>query len=213
MVHQSIHGTQYIDELIMMRAAGKGDLYIHQDANWNVIAATDLGGSVVERYVQTPYGELTVHQETSYGDRDGDQDVDSTDKGTPGSTCTGTVSGACRVLDLDFDGDYDSTDATLFDALPQGSSRHPGLASTAIGQPLGHQAIPYDPELRSYYRRDPLSYPAIARQYHPATARHFQSVEFGYEQYGMNVYLFENANPFVLVAGPGSGFSGFIDAW
>ena len=39
-----------------------------------------------------------------YGDRDGDTDVDATDKGTPGTTCTGTVSGACRILDLDFDG-------------------------------------------------------------------------------------------------------------
>ena len=57
------------------------------------------------------------------GDRDGDQDMDATDKGTPGSTCTGTVSGACRILDLDFDGDYDSTDATKFDALDQGLAR------------------------------------------------------------------------------------------
>lgn len=49
----------------------------------------------------------------------GGQDVDSTDKGVPGN-CTGTVSGACCILDLDFDGDYDSTDATKFDSLPQG---------------------------------------------------------------------------------------------
>ena len=32
---------------------------------------------------------------------DGDGDVDATDKGTPGTTCTGTVNGACRILDLD----------------------------------------------------------------------------------------------------------------
>ena len=37
-VRQFIHGTQYIDELVMMRAIDKGDLYIHQDANFNVIA-------------------------------------------------------------------------------------------------------------------------------------------------------------------------------
>ena len=83
-----------------MRVKDKGDLYVHQDANWNVIALTDLGGSVVERYVYKPYGEVTVHQDTGYGD------VDSTDKGTVGSTCTGTVSAACRILDLDFDGVY-----------------------------------------------------------------------------------------------------------
>ena len=68
-VQQFIHGTRYIDELILMRAIDKGDLYVHQDANWNVIALTDLGGSVVERYIYTPSGQLTVHQETSYGDR------------------------------------------------------------------------------------------------------------------------------------------------
>jgi len=79
-VQQFIHGTQYIDELVMMRLVdsdtaldARGDLYVHQDANWNVIALTDLGGSVVERYVYTPYGQVTVHQETSYGDWDGDQ--------------------------------------------------------------------------------------------------------------------------------------------
>ena len=126
MVQQFIHGTQYIDELVMVRVAGKGELYVHQDANWNVIGLTDLGGHLIERYVYTPYGELTVHQSRGYGDRDGDSDVDATDKGTPGTDCTGTVTGTCRILDLDFDGDYDSTDASLFDALPQGLSRHPG---------------------------------------------------------------------------------------
>jgi hypothetical protein len=126
MVAQFIHGTQYIDELVMMRAADKGDLYVHQDANFNVIGVTDLGGSLIERYVLEPYGELTVHQLSSYGDRDGDGDVDATDKGTPGTTCTGTVTGACRILDLDFDGDYDTTDATLFDNLTPGNATHPG---------------------------------------------------------------------------------------
>ena len=55
----------------MMRVKDKGDLYVHQDATWNVIALTDLGGSVVERYIYTPYGEIIVHQETSYGDLSG----------------------------------------------------------------------------------------------------------------------------------------------
>lgn len=123
-VQQFIHGTQYIDELVMVRVMDKGDLYIHQDANWNVIGLTDLAGNLVERYVYTPYGEITVHQQTSFGDRDSDGDFDSDDKGTPGTTCTGTVSAECRVLDLDFDGDYDTDDAEPFDELPQGS---PGI--------------------------------------------------------------------------------------
>jgi len=71
MVAQFIHSAQYIDELVMMQAAGKGDLYIHQDANWNVIGVTDLGGNLIERYVLTPYGELTVQQLSSYDDRTG----------------------------------------------------------------------------------------------------------------------------------------------
>ncbi len=90
-VAQFIHGTRYIDELVMARITDKGEFYTHQDANWNVIALTDLGGSVLERYDYTGYGEMTVHQETSFGDRDGDQDVDGTDKGTPGIDCTGRL--------------------------------------------------------------------------------------------------------------------------
>jgi len=163
---QFIHGTQYIDELVMIRVKDKGDLYVHQDANWNVIGLTDLGGHLVERYVLTPYGEVTVYQETGYGDRDGDGDVDATDKGTPGSTCTGTVSGECRILDLDFDGDYDNDDATKFDNLPQGLARHPGRIATAVDQPFAHQGSLYEPEIGSYQNR--------ARQYDPAKRRFVQ---------------------------------------
>ncbi len=166
MVQQFIHGTQYIDELVMLRVKDKGDLYVHQDANWNVIGTTDLGGHVVERNIYTPYGELMVHQDTGFGDRDGDLDVDSTDKGTVGTTCTGTVSGSCRILDLDFDGDYDATDATKFDALTQGAMRHPGRPSTSVSQPFAHQGLPFEPELAQYQNR--------ARQYDPTRRRFAQ---------------------------------------
>jgi len=202
MVAQFIHGTRYIDELVMMRAADKGDLYYHQGersereraatgkadmdvrdrpatcpkgestkrttggANWNVIALTDQGGSVVERYLYKPYGQMTVHEVTSYGDRDGDGDVDATDKGTPGTTCTGTVSGACRILDLDFDGDYDAADATLFDSLPQGNAQNPGRTASSLGNPFGHHGLPYDAEIGSFPNR--------ARQYNPGLRRFMQ---------------------------------------
>jgi hypothetical protein len=159
-IQQFVHGTQYIDELVVMRVKDKGDLYIHQDANWNVIGATDLGGRVVEHNFLSPYGELTVHQETGYGNRDGDGDVDSTDKGTVGRTCTGTVSGSCRILDLDFDGDYDSTDATKFDSLTQGAMRSPGRRLSAVQQAFAHQGLLFEPEIDSYQNR--------ARQYDPA---------------------------------------------
>ncbi len=153
MVQQFIHGTQYIDELVMVRVAKKGDLYVHQDANWNVIGLTDLAGSVIERHKYTPYGIMQVDQETGFGDRDGDGDVDATDKGTPGTDCTGTVTGACRVNDLDFDGDYDSADATLFDALPQGEMLHPGRIATSVDQHFGHQGLLFEPEIGSAHNR------------------------------------------------------------
>jgi len=249
--------THSLDELVMMRAKSKGDLYVHQGersereraaigkasrdacdrpatcpeevsttrtsggANYNVIALildtpsgwrfapTDCreapGGlcpqrrvkdSVVERPVYTPYGEITVNQMTSYGDRDGDGDVDSTDKGTPGTTCTGTVSGACRILDLvldsplpalradrkaimgfahrgvsRIDGDYDSTDASAFDSLPQGLAHHPGRFATSVDQPFGHQGLLYEPEVGSYQNR--------ARQYLPMRKRFAQRDPLG----------------------------------
>ncbi|MGB2986229.1 MAG: RHS repeat-associated core domain-containing protein, partial [Phycisphaerae bacterium] len=168
-----------------------------QDANWNVIGLTDLGGSLVERYVYTPYGEITVHQETGYGDRDGDGDVDATDKGTPGSTCTGTVSGACRILDLDFDGDYDATDATKFDSLPHGLGRHPGRIATNVDQPFGHQGLPYEAEIGSYQNR--------RRQYLPSKRRFMQRDPLsnrnrGYSGYqnGLCLYGYLTTNPIGL---------------
>ncbi len=185
---QFIHGTRYIDELVMVRVKDKGDLYVHQDANWNVIGLTDLGGSLVERHVYRPYGEITVNQETGYGDRDGDGDVDATDKGTPGTDCTGTVSGACRILDLDFDGDYDSADATLFDSLPQGLASHPGRIATGVDQTFGHQGLLFEPAIGSYQNR--------ARRYLP-TARRFAQRDPEEFVDGANAYLYVRGNPIV----------------
>ena len=163
---QFIHGTQYIDEIVMARIADKGEAFVHQDANWNVIALTDMGGHMLERYEYTLYGQFTAHEVTGYGDRDGDGVVNSTDKGTPGTTCSGTVTGACRILDLDFDGDYDAADGTLFDALDQGLARHPGLLATGLHFPFADQGLYYDPELGSYQNRN--------RQYDPKLRRFMQ---------------------------------------
>ena len=195
---QFIHGTQYIDELVMMRVKDKGDLYVHQDANWNVIALTDLGGNVVERYTYTPYGQMTVQQVTSYGDRDGDRVVDSTDKGTPGTTCTGTVTGSCRIVDLDFDGDYDATDATLFDNLDQGQARHPDRTTTAVDFPFGHQGLYYDAELDScqnrYRQFAPVTKRFMQRDLHLSTPR----PETGYED-SLSLYCYVRGNPITLL--------------
>jgi len=92
--------------------------------------------------------------------------VDSVDKGTVGVTCTGTVSGSCRILDLDFDGDYDSSDATLFDSLPSGWQAREGLTASAVDQPFAHQGLLFEPEIGSYQNR--------ARQYEPGLRRFAQ---------------------------------------
>ena len=191
---QFIHGTQYIDEIVMTRIADQGEYYVHQDANWNVIALTDMGGNVLERYEYTPYGQFTAHQVTGFGDRDGDGDVDATDKGTPGTTCSGTVTGACRILDLDFDGDYDSADATLFDALPQGLARHPGLLTTALDFPFAHQGLYYDPELGSYQNRHRQYDPKLRRfmQRDPLALNAFGAA--GYQD-GLSLYAYVGGGP------------------
>jgi len=183
LVQQMITGLLYIDELVMIRTKDKGELYIHQDANWNVVAATDLGGHVVERYVYRPYGEFVVHQETSFGDYDGDQDVDTTDRDAyDGSSPTG----AERILDLDFDGDVDATDSTLHDSLTQGMARHPGRSSTGVDQVFGHQGLFYDPEIGCWQSR--------ARQQWSMLRRFGQRDTAGYIS-GMNLYVYCMSNP------------------
>ncbi len=197
---QFIHGTRYIDELVMVRVADKGDLYVHQDANWNVIGLTDMGGSTVERYVLSPYGQLTVNQETGYGDYDGDGDVDATDRAAAegGGACRGSgPSGACRILDLDFDDDVDDADLTLFDALPSGLAQHPGRIATAVNQPFGHQGLLHDAEIGSYQNR--------RRQYDPPTRRFLQTDPLAFQPHGfwtvrhygdgMNLYQYVRGNP------------------
>ncbi|MCG3125447.1 MAG: hypothetical protein CHACPFDD_00269 [Phycisphaerae bacterium] len=85
---QHLWGTQYIDELIWLErngdptigndtdpdgTAGEGAespadhrYFAHQDRNWNVVALTDhgidVGGTLVERYTYTPYGDTQALQ-------------------------------------------------------------------------------------------------------------------------------------------------------
>jgi hypothetical protein len=180
LVSQFVRGLRYIDEVVMVRVKDEGELYVHQDANWNVVGLTDLGGRLVERYVYRPYGEVTVHQLGGYGDYDGDGDVDANDRGEiTGLTCGGSnPSGACRVLDLDFDNDCDASDETVFDALPHtGTVVHPARRSSLLGQPFAHQGLLLDPEISSYQNR--------ARQYHSGQRRFVQrdplaEIKFGF---------------------------------
>jgi RHS repeat-associated protein len=191
LVSQFVRGLRYIDEVVMVRAKDEGELYVHQDANWNVVGLTDLGGRLVERYVYRPYGEVIVHQLGGYADYDGDGDVDANDRGEiTGLTCGGSnPSGACRVLDLDFDNDCDASDETVFDALPHtGTVIHPARRSSLLGQPFAHQGLYLDPEIGSYQNR--------ARQYHPGHRRFVRRDPVEYTGAdGMNLHLAVRANP------------------
>lgn len=53
-------GSAYIDQLICRDDATPQRLYACQDANFNLTAITDTGGSIVERYVFDPYGVRTI---------------------------------------------------------------------------------------------------------------------------------------------------------
>ncbi len=168
MVQQVVHGTRYIDEAVL-EILEDGVVWVHQDANWNVLALTDFAGRPLERYDQTPYGIVTVDQESYFGDYDGDSlvtlaEVDSNTNGSlgAGDTCWGSnPSGACRVLDFDFDDDVDAADKTVFDALVSPDTyRRPGRTTSALGNTRAHQGLILDAEIGSFNNR--------ARQYHPA---------------------------------------------
>ena len=96
------------------------------------------------------------------------------------------MTGACRILDLDFDGDYDSDDATLFDALPQGLARHPGRASTGASQPFAHQGLLFDAEIGQYQNRH--------RQYDPAKRRFLQRDPLGRVSENLHSKSADNTN-------------------
>ncbi len=54
----------YVDAMVLRDASVSGTLnerlWVQQDANWNVTALVNGSGSVVERYVYDPYGNVTV---------------------------------------------------------------------------------------------------------------------------------------------------------
>ena len=59
---QYVWGIRYIDELVCRDDPADGRLYATQDANFNLtsIVASSTSGSVVERYLFTPYGDRAV---------------------------------------------------------------------------------------------------------------------------------------------------------
>ncbi|RJP41474.1 MAG: hypothetical protein C4547_01635, partial [Phycisphaerales bacterium] len=113
-----------------------GYMVVNQDANWNVVSATDLAGRVLERTFYTAYGLPTFNSQTYFGDYDGDGD--STDDGHLGSGETAWGAGpygACRVFDFDQDADADTDDQTIL-------TSRVSLASTSHSfVPLGETGL------------------------------------------------------------------------
>ncbi|UCE61658.1 MAG: hypothetical protein JSU63_07900 [Phycisphaerales bacterium] len=115
-------------------------------------------------------------------------------EGEVGGACRGSSpTGACRVLDLDFDDDVDDDDLDLFDDLPDGLARHPGRIASGVGQPFGHQGLLFEPEIGSYQNR--------ARQY-DGKGRFMQRDALPRMRYvgdssqvDWNLYAYEAANP------------------
>ncbi len=151
-----------------------------------------------------PCGEVTVHQETGFGDRDGDGDTDATDYGAIAGACTGSSSGACRVLDVNNSGTVNSSDQTPHAALPQGLLRKPGLSTTGLGQVFAHQGLPLDAEVGSYQNRARVYNAALRRfaQYDGLTEAN--SARLAYSD-GMSLSGYLRSNPLRWVDPVGFG--------
>jgi RHS repeat-associated protein len=83
-LNQYIWHPYYLDALAQRwydhdtSGSGIAVYYYLQDANFNVTAAIDNSGTVVERYSYTPYGEVTVLDLDFAADADGASDIGST---------------------------------------------------------------------------------------------------------------------------------------
>jgi RHS repeat-associated protein len=67
---------QYVDAIAHRMRADDSHIYL-QDANYNVTSLLSSTGTVVERYSYTPYGEVTVLEDTYAADSDNKSDVDN----------------------------------------------------------------------------------------------------------------------------------------
>ncbi len=198
---QVYHGTQYSDEVVGMRVAGLGRIYVHQDANYDVTGTTDLTARQIERNYYSPYGQLEVAVDTHPFDYDDDGDVDDGDYAvTTNGTCTGTATGECRRMDADADGDVDSTDQTTIIAyianltVDTEMARMPAATSGQRGNSFGHQGLTYDAEIRSYQNRFRHYSNEHARFLQPDPLRSSAGAYYGYPD-GMNPFESNRSSP------------------
>jgi uncharacterized delta-60 repeat protein/RHS repeat-associated protein len=61
--NQYVWSPVYVDAMIERDSSGTR-LYVAQDANYNVTSIFDTSGSVKERYVYDPYGQITIYDPT-----------------------------------------------------------------------------------------------------------------------------------------------------
>jgi RHS repeat-associated protein len=83
--YQNIWSPRYIDSLILRDENTDGDglcddsrVYYLADANFNVTALVDTNGDVVERYLYSPYGEVTILDPDFSADADNVSDYANT---------------------------------------------------------------------------------------------------------------------------------------
>ena len=83
--YQNIWSPRYVDSMILRdEYDSQGDIitanrvYYLSDANYNVTALVDASGNVIERYLYTPYGTVTVLDPDFSADADGESDCDNT---------------------------------------------------------------------------------------------------------------------------------------
>ncbi|MBE7456511.1 MAG: RHS repeat-associated core domain-containing protein [Planctomycetia bacterium] len=173
---QYVWGHEYIDQLLMIRGAG-GTWFVHQDANWNVIALTTPSGDVAEEYQYQPYGLPQVRRHLAFGDADADGDVDSTDN----TAHTNALTTYNRAFDADFDGDVSNTtgdadqlawDASYNDPDASVTMVVPNRAFSPTGNPFLFTGRRLDAETGLYYYR--------FRTYHPGLKTFIQRDPLGY---------------------------------
>ena len=148
-------------------------------------AERDRGGSVKD------FGDGDGKVTEDEWDTDEDGQLDSDDN------CWGSgPSGVCRLVDFDFDGDVDATDATRLAELDSTTTyRQPGQAYGGIGNTRAHQGLIYDAEIGSYNNRK--------RQYAASLKRFIQRDPLALAAYGsrglqdgLNLYGCVRDNPF-----------------
>jgi RHS repeat-associated protein len=83
--YQNVWSPRYIDALILRDentdsdgACDDGRVYALADANFNVTALVDTAGDVVERYLYSPYGAVTILDPDFTADADGASDYANT---------------------------------------------------------------------------------------------------------------------------------------